>query len=250
MSKTTIDIQEMNIYQKLSGIRKMVEVIRKNRSGFNYKYVDEAEVLAHVSAGMDKYRVFIITEVVPESTKVSPVHYTKTKVLKDSTVIDEHVNEVLVTGELRFTLVNIDNPDDRLVVPWAISGQQADASQAFGSGLTYAIRYFFLKFFQIATPDADPDNWRQKQEEIKRAEDQAVADEILNDVHELVTAYLNQFKEDEQKKARATVISITKKYAKDENGKATGDYFKIWDPELASKLLNELKSKLEVKKSA
>jgi hypothetical protein len=29
----------LNIYQRLAKIRKMTEVIRKNKSGFNYKYV-------------------------------------------------------------------------------------------------------------------------------------------------------------------------------------------------------------------
>ena len=33
------EIKDLNLVQKLAGIRKMVEVIRKNKSGYNYKYV-------------------------------------------------------------------------------------------------------------------------------------------------------------------------------------------------------------------
>lgn len=31
--------EQMNIYQKLARIRKQVEVIQKNKSGYGYKYV-------------------------------------------------------------------------------------------------------------------------------------------------------------------------------------------------------------------
>ena len=42
-------------------------------------------------------------------------------------------------------------------------GQQSDASQEFGSGLTYSSRYFLFKYFSIATSDADPDTLLKKQ---------------------------------------------------------------------------------------
>ncbi len=38
--------QDMNIYQKLAKIRKQVEVIQRNKSGYGYKYVSEDEILA------------------------------------------------------------------------------------------------------------------------------------------------------------------------------------------------------------
>lgn len=38
--------EQMNIYQKLARIRKQVEVIQKNKSGYGYKYVSEDEILA------------------------------------------------------------------------------------------------------------------------------------------------------------------------------------------------------------
>ena len=41
--------EEMNLYQKLAKIRKQVEVIRKNKKGFNYSYVSDDEILARVS---------------------------------------------------------------------------------------------------------------------------------------------------------------------------------------------------------
>lgn len=47
--------ESLNIYQKLAKIRKQVEVIQKNKSGFNYKYVTDDELLAKLTVLMDKY---------------------------------------------------------------------------------------------------------------------------------------------------------------------------------------------------
>lgn len=45
--------QNMNIYQRLAKIRKQVEVIQRNKSGYGYKYVSEDEILAKISGFMD-----------------------------------------------------------------------------------------------------------------------------------------------------------------------------------------------------
>ena len=52
--------EQMNIYQKLARIRKQVEVIQKNKSGYGYKYVSEDEILAKISVFMDKYGLSLI----------------------------------------------------------------------------------------------------------------------------------------------------------------------------------------------
>lgn len=54
--------EQMNIYQKLARIRKQVEVIQKNKSGYGYKYVSEDEILAKISVFMDKYGLSLIPE--------------------------------------------------------------------------------------------------------------------------------------------------------------------------------------------
>ena len=41
----------LNLYQKLAKIRKMTEVIQKNKRGYNYKYTSIDEILARVTAG-------------------------------------------------------------------------------------------------------------------------------------------------------------------------------------------------------
>lgn len=66
--------EQMNIYQKLARIRKQVEVIQKNKSGYGYKYVSEDEILAKISVFMDKYGLSLIPNIKQGSTIVSPIH--------------------------------------------------------------------------------------------------------------------------------------------------------------------------------
>lgn len=50
------EIKDMSLHEKLAGIRKIVEVVQKNKEGHNYKYAGEETILAKVIAGMDRVR--------------------------------------------------------------------------------------------------------------------------------------------------------------------------------------------------
>lgn len=213
----------LNIWQKLAIIRKQVEVIRKNKDGYGYKYVSEDEILAKVSVLMDKLSLSLFPEIVPETTEVSPYSYTKMK-----KGVEEKAYDIIVSSEMKFSWVNNDNPEERVTVPWVLVGQQADAAQAFGSGLTYANRYFLLKFFNIATPDADPDNFRTKQKQTELDADKAAAAEIIAELKEKSVAYVG-----EDKSRAEAVKTLIKKYVK------SGNWNDITEAAVAAKLLRE-----------
>lgn len=215
--------EQLNIYQKLAKIRKQVEVVQKNRSGYGYRYVTDDELMAKISGVMDKYGVSLIPSVVPDSMSVEP--YTYEKIKKGE---KEIVNEILVSGEMQFTWVDNANPDDRITVDWAVVGQQSDASQSFGSGLTYAYRYFLLKFFGVATPEDDPDKWRSKQREAAEAEERAIAKGLIEAFHTTCSDFLenNPDKKDDVK-------AFLGQYAKESN------YFAIKEVALANKLIED-----------
>ena len=224
------DQQNLNIYQKLAKIRKQVEVIQRNKKGYGYTYVSEDEILAKISGFMDKYALSLIPSVVHNSSIVSPYSTKKTKSTNKGEIYEENVNEVLVSADMVFTWVNNENPEERVDVPWILVGHQSDGSQSFGSGLSYAMRYFLLKFFNIATPDDDPDKWRSKQRAAGAAEDKMIAEEIISSFDTLVKDYLasNPDKAEEVKKFVA-------KYVKG------GNYFAITESVLASKLIADFK---------
>ena len=221
--------EKLNLYQKLAKIRKSVEVNQKNKAGYNYKYVTEDEILSKITSGMDKYGVSLLPGVVPGTMRVTPYTYEKSKwdkTLKQN--IQETVNEVLVVADTTYTWINNDDPNEMIVVPWGLVGQQSDASQSFGSGLSYTFRYFLLKYFDVATVEDDPDNWRSKQKEAEDAETRAICQQILTRVDEGVRSFLisNPDKREEIKK-------FLTQYVKN------GAYLEIRNPETASKLLSD-----------
>lgn len=228
--------ENLNIYQRLAKIRKQVEVIQRNKSGYGYKYVSEDKILAKISGFMDKYNLSLITCVVHSSSVVSPYNTKKTKSTNKGDIYEENVNEVLVSADMLFRWVNNDNPEEYIEVPWILVGHQTDGSQSFGSGLSYAMRYFLLKFFNIATPDDDPDKWRSEQKAAGAAEDKMIAEEIIKSVDETIKKFLaeNPNKTEEVKK-------LVAKYVKG------GNYFAITESVVASKLLNDFKETFKIK---
>lgn len=224
--------QRMNLYQKLSKIRKAAAVIQKNKAGYGYKYVSEDEILSRITGTMDKLGVSLIPGIVPGTTEVTPYSYEKTKVdRKSGEVLRETVNEILVKADAVYTWVNDENPEEKIAVPWSLVGQQSDASQSFGSGLSYTFRYFLLKYFDVATVEDDPDSWRSKQREAEEAEARAICEQILKQVDAKVRAYLAEHKD-----KAAEVKKFLAVYVKN------GAYMEIRDPVVASRLLKDFNS--------
>lgn len=224
--------EQLNIYQKLAKIRKPVEVMKKDSQAYGYSYVNEEAILAQITGAMAKYHVALTPSIVPQTLSVSPYEYKKIK--KDKEI---HVNEILVQADMVWRWVNEDDPSDFIEVPWAMTGQQADASQAFGSGLTYSSRYFLLKYFNVATTNDDPDNWRSRQKEAEHQEDALVARGIVAQIHKIA----NELVENNEK-ARPELTKLVKKYTKKESGTASANYFAIKNPDVATELLDQVKS--------
>lgn len=220
----------MNIYQKLAKVRKTVEVIQKNASGYGYKYVSEDEILAKTSGAMEKYGVSLIPEIVPGTFKSEFYTYTKQKRDKSGNVYDEINNEIIVNADMEFIWVNNDNPEEKIIVPWAMVGHQTDGSQGFGTALSYAYRYFLLKYFGIATPEDDPDKWRSKQKEAEEAESKKILEKIIGEFDTMVREYLASHDTESE-----NIKKFICKYSK------TPNYFTIKDPSIASKMVEEFK---------
>lgn len=152
----------LNLHQKILKIADAAGVLQKTKNGYNYKYVPEEEIQAKVTANMQKYGVMLYHYVRPGSLKIIPYTYQKydKKVGKDISV-----SEIIVHADTVYLWVNTDNPEEKMEIPWVIIGQMEDASQAFGAAETYCNRYFLMKSLQLATTEADPDNYRSKQKE-------------------------------------------------------------------------------------
>jgi hypothetical protein len=175
----------LNIYQKLLIIADDAGVLQKTKSGYSFKYVPEEDIQAKVTAGMQKHGLMLYQEITPGSLKVQPFSYER---LEKKTGKLIPVNEFIVSADTIYTWVNVENPEEKIIVPWVIVGQMEDASQAFGAGTTYCNRYFLMKTLQLATSEADPDDYRSKQKKAQEYSDEKEAEAKLKDALKKVSS--------------------------------------------------------------
>ena len=64
--------------------------------------------------------------------------------------------------KLTYVWINADKPEEQFEVTFYAVGQQDDVSKAHGTALTYAERYFLMKFFNIPTDEDDADAKQNK----------------------------------------------------------------------------------------
>ena len=227
--------QTMNIYQKLAAIRELVEVIQRNKSGYGYTYVSEDAIMAKISVGMKKYGLSLIPNITPNTKQISEFRWDKTKFTKDGKPYEEHNVEHLISADMTYTWVNNDSPEEKVVVNWIMVGQQADASQAFGSGMSYTARYFLLKYFNIATPNDDPDEFRRKQKATEVEETKRITEAMKEQINDLIKQLIDR---------KIRTGQEIKEFLSRQNIK-DGDFFKgIKDPETASKIITALQEQL------
>lgn len=140
----------MNLYEKLVELKAFVakEGLNKDKKGFNYTYVTGDQILAKLVFKMEELKLLLL----PSSKVGNHEQYN----YKTSKNVDK--TDFIVKGEMSYTWINAENPEEQFTSSWAYYGQQEDVSKAYGSGLTYAERYYLLKFLGVPTDQDDPDN--------------------------------------------------------------------------------------------
>lgn len=140
----------MNLHQKLIEIRKTCKYLKKDNAGYQFQYVSSAQTLGTLRDAMDEHAVLLVPEI--------NAHEVSEKVNKKGGI--EYFTELNMT----FTWVNADQPEEQIKVPFYAQGLD-NAEKGVGKALTYAEKYFLLKFFNIATDKDDPDAFQDRSEQ-------------------------------------------------------------------------------------
>lgn len=138
---------KMNIYQKLIEVRKTAPYLKKDNAGYQFKYVSSSQTLGTLRGKMDDLGLLLIPRVLDADVQ------------DHTTRKGDH--EYFTILRMLFVWVNADNPDEKIECEW--TGQGLDSGEkGVGKALTYAEKYFMLKFFNIATDQDDPDKFQKK----------------------------------------------------------------------------------------
>lgn len=134
----------MNLYQKLVEIQKTVRGLGKDSSAQTYQYVSGAKVLDRIRPKMDELGVLLVQEI--DEIDNERVDYA---------VKSGSKSELLSKVTMTFTWIDAES-GEKLPVKFGANGMN-NWDKGLGSALTYAERYFLLKFFHIATDEDDVD---------------------------------------------------------------------------------------------
>lgn len=152
----------MNIYQKLIEVRKAVPYLKKGNKGEQYSYTSSSQVVAAIREKMDELGLLLIPRIIDKNVRTETVEF------KDK---NGNVNKKTTTYftelTMEFKWINAENPEETMIVPFYAQGVDRAGEKGVGKALTYAEKYFFLKQFNIATDNDDPDAFQQKVEESK-----------------------------------------------------------------------------------
>ena len=139
----------MSIYKKLLKIQKKINGLGKDKAAYGYKYVTGDKVLGEIKPLMNDLGLILKQEI----TSIDNSR-------QDYQVKSGAKSEILSKVMMRFTWVDVET-GEKDVNEFGANGQN-DWEKGLGSALTYAERYFLLKYFHIATDEDDIDNSDRK----------------------------------------------------------------------------------------
>lgn len=131
-----------NLYQRIHSVAKEIGVVEKNgvNSFHRYEYATERDFVDAVRPLLDKHGLVLVPEVIGEPM-MTPIG---------------DKGELLTQLLIKFTLVNIDNPNEKEIAIIPGHGQDKGDKGVY-KALTGAKKYFLSLTFLIATGD-DPEN--------------------------------------------------------------------------------------------
>lgn len=197
--------EQLNLYQKIADVKANIEGFTKDTKGYNYSYVSGSQVLHRIRNKMIEHNLLLLPKTSDENYKQIEVTRFNKKASREVTT-----SEFVVEMKLTYLWINADKPEEQLEVSFYSVGQQDDVSKAHGTALTYAERYFLMKFFNIPTDEDDADA-KQKQEMYSKPNVEKVG-ELKKDI----LSFINLMKErgseitEEQVKKELNITDYTK----------------------------------------
>ncbi|MDW4036063.1 ERF family protein [Staphylococcus saprophyticus] len=156
--------EELNLYQKIADVKANIDGFTKDKKSYNYSYVSGSQVLHRIREKMLEHNLLLFPYTANETCEQIEVTRFNKKANKEVTT-----TEFLVKLKMIYTWINADNPQEKQIVDFWATGQQDDPAKAYGTALTYAERYFLMKFFNIPTDEDDADA-KEKQDKYSKVD--------------------------------------------------------------------------------
>ena len=158
--------EQLNLFQKIADVKANIDGFTKDAKSYNYSYVSGSQVLHRIRNKMIENNLLLVPKTSEENYKQVEVTRFNKKAGREITT-----SEFIVEMKLTYVWINADKPEEQFEVTFYAVGQQDDVSKAHGTALTYAERYFLMKFFNIPTDEDDVDA-KEKQDKYATSSNQ------------------------------------------------------------------------------
>ncbi|EJE08186.1 ERF family protein [Staphylococcus epidermidis] len=201
----TEETKELNLFQKIADVKANIDGFTKDAKSYNYSYVSGSQVLHRIRNKMIENNLLLVPKTSEENYKQIDVTRFNKKAGREITT-----SEFIVEMKLTYVWINADKPEEQFEVTFYAVGQQDDVSKAHGTALTYAERYFLMKFFNIPTDEDDADA-KEKQEKYSKPNVQKVG-ELKQDIFSFIDLMKERGREitEEQVKKELNITDYTK----------------------------------------
>ncbi len=191
----------MNIYEKLLEMQKQVDIIIKDAKNLSDKYdfVSNENVLERFRPMMNEYGLLLIPVI-----ERSELHEGTTK-----SGTTRFMTEIWPT----WIWHDVESGEE-VKVPWYGQGVDLAGEKGVGKAVTYAEKYFLLKFFHVPTKKDDPDNDARTRTGEKNQKGTAAAKENVSFCRAAIQQMLNEIYSGDQEKIIAGYIALTKSDAR------------------------------------
>ena len=180
-------MEKLNLFQKLHKIQSEIIGLRKDKESYSYSYVTGDKLLGVLKPLMNTYGIMLKQEI--EKVEKEVINYKTKKGEK---------TEMLYSVWQKFTWIDV-NTGEKDENSFFASGMN-DWEKGLGSALTYAERYFLLKYFHIATDEDDIDNSeRLKADALSEAQANPIETNQLKQINILIAEMGVDTKVKEQK---------------------------------------------------
>lgn len=152
--------------EKFLKIKKDITYFQKEKKGeAKYSFVSSSDVVHPIREKMCELGLLLIPNI-------------KDHVM---TKIFESDKSTTILTELAIDYTWVDTEDnDTLKISWYAQGVDISGEKGVGKALTYAEKYFLLKFFNIPTDNEDPDTFANKKSKSKRKTNDETTDNYIN----------------------------------------------------------------------
>lgn len=189
--------EQLNLFQKIADVKANIDGFTKDAKSYNYSYVSGSQVLHRIRNKMIENNLLLVPKTSEENYKQIDVTRFNKKAGREITT-----SEFIVEMKLTYVWINADKPEEQFEVTFYAVGQQDDVSKAHGTALTYAERYFLMKFFNIPTDEDDADA-KQKQEKYNKVSSKMVG-VLKQEVFDFVDLMKSLGKDVTQQQAEST----------------------------------------------